>query len=690
MALIAVVLNILAAIIASNFIKRPFERVAALQEQAEESSRAKSSFLAHMSHEIRTPLNAVVGLSDLVLSEDKLQTGTADKLEKIHDSGLTILSIINDILDISKIESGKFEIVESKYDTPSLINDIVILNIVRIDEKPIEFKLIVDENIPGMLFGDELRVKQIFNNLLSNAFKYTDSGVVEWHTTFEVDGDYVWLISSVKDTGIGIKPADMAQLFTDYYQVEKSSDRKLQGTGLGLAIAKRLVDAMHGTISVESEFGRGSTFSLRLRQGYIPSMPIGKAITNSLSSIQYARLKYKSQTRLIRDDFSYARVLIVDDITTNIDVAKGMMKPYKMMIDSATSGPQAIEMIRSASPKYNAVFMDHMMPGMDGIEAVRIIREEIGTDYAKSVPIIALTANAIAGNEKMFLENGFQAFVAKPIDITRLDVILRQWVRNKDLEQELGMSVFEAMKPIAFVDEEDGESLAAPVVFSKVGTGKGDTNVCSSASGSSTFTTVDLDISGINIEKALKRFDGDEAVLVDVLRSYAENTPELLADMKNYLAKNDLTDFSIVAHGIKGSSYGICADGVGVAAEELEKASKAKDLDTISARFNTFEESVLALLKDIDSTLVLVDESIIKPLAPTPDPELLQELRAACKAYDINRVNAAMSRLEAFSYEDGNKLIRWLRERVRDMDFEEILAMDFSEISIVSKTGEIS
>jgi signal transduction histidine kinase/CheY-like chemotaxis protein len=424
-------------------LNRENKLLAELNEVAQSAANAKSNFLANMSHEMRTPLNAIIGLSELSLSSGELAESSADNVAKVYNSGVTLLGLVNDILDLSKIEAGRFEVVPAAYDLPSLINDTVNLNIMRIGEKPIIFDLEVDGSLFSSLYGDELRIKQVFNNLLSNAFKYTRKGRVSWSISSEHDGESVWLVSEIKDSGIGIRPEDVSKLFMDYNQVDVKSHRAVEGTGLGLAITKNLVQMMDGSIEVESTYGEGSSFHVRLRQGFVSDTRIGDDVAKNLKHFKYSDEKRLRSEKLIRIRLPYARVLVVDDVPVNLDVARGMMQPYQMQIDCVTSGEEAVELVRDGEVRYNAIFMDHMMPVMDGIEATRIIREEIGTDYAKSVPIIALTANAIAGNEELFLGKGFQAFLSKPIDIERMDQVIRKWVRDRELEKELAKKTFE-------------------------------------------------------------------------------------------------------------------------------------------------------------------------------------------------------------------------------------------------------
>ncbi|MDR0671612.1 MAG: hypothetical protein LBF64_04790, partial [Oscillospiraceae bacterium] len=353
-ALIFLALGLLASLLLSGSMAKPFnkineqnERLAELNEVAKNASEAKSRFLANTSHEMRTPLNAIIGLSELILNEETADGEIRENLEKIHNSGATLLGIVNDLLDISKIESGKFELIPVEYDVPSMINDTISLNIIRIGDKSIRFVPIIDPELPSRIFGDELKVKGIFNNLLSNAFKYTKEGTVEWRLSCERDGENIWLISSVKDSGIGIRPEDVERLFSDYNQVDTKSNRTIEGTGLGLAITKRVTEMMDGRITVTSEYGSGSVFSVRFRQGFVTDVPIGRSVTEHLEHFEYLEQKRTNNAKLVRIKLPYAKVLVVDDVSTNLDVAKGMMKAYGMRVDCVTSGPQAIELVRN-------------------------------------------------------------------------------------------------------------------------------------------------------------------------------------------------------------------------------------------------------------------------------------------------------------------------------------------------------
>jgi signal transduction histidine kinase/CheY-like chemotaxis protein len=401
-----------------------------ISEDAKNASEAKSHFIANMSHEMRTPMNAVVGLTDLMLDDETVPDAIKENLKKINTAGNTLMGLINDVLDISKIEAGKLELLPVHYDVPSLLNDIVTLNLIRAQNKPITLNLDINEDLPSTLYGDDLRVKQILNNLLSNAFKYTKAGTVTLGVTCERDegaSQDALLSFYVSDTGKGIREEDIKKLFSDYNQVDTHANRTIEGTGLGLSITKKFVELMGGEISVESEYGKGTTFRVRIRQEFVNDKPIGKDTVENLRSFHYSDNKNQAQKKLVRPDLSYVKVLVVDDFQTNLDVAVGMLGKYKMQIDCVTSGQESVDRIAARAPEYDAVFMDHMMPGMDGVEATKKIRA-LGTKYAEELPVIALTANAVAGTEQMFLDNGFNAFLPKPFNALLLDTVIKKWI----------------------------------------------------------------------------------------------------------------------------------------------------------------------------------------------------------------------------------------------------------------------
>jgi PAS domain S-box-containing protein len=421
---------------AEDEAKRASSEAMRAYAEAENASEAKSHFLANMSHEMRTPMNVIVGLTDLTLEERDVPGNIRETMKKINTAGNTLMGLINDVLDISKIEAGKLELTPVQYSVPSLLNDIITLNLIRIEEKPVTFILDIDENLPCMLFGDDLRVKQILNNILSNAFKYTKEGNVTLGVNCDMENTTsagVLVSLYVSDTGIGIREEDVLKLFSDYNQVDTHANRTIEGTGLGLSITKKFVELMHGEITVKSEYGKGTTFRASIRQGFVTDKKIGKETADNLCQFRYSERKLTPGERLVRSNLSYARVLVVDDFPMNLDVAAGMLGKYKMKVDCVLSGQDAIKRITAGEPLYDAVFMDHMMPGMDGVEATKKIRD-LGTKYAQEIPIIALTANAVAGSEQMFMENGFNAYLPKPFNVGALDKVVQRWVRDKSRE----------------------------------------------------------------------------------------------------------------------------------------------------------------------------------------------------------------------------------------------------------------
>jgi signal transduction histidine kinase/DNA-binding response OmpR family regulator len=432
-------------------------------KDAQAANRAKSSFLASMSHEIRTPMNAILGITEIQLQNENLSADTKNALNVVYNSGYTLLGIINDLLDLSKIEAGKMELVNNRYETASMINDTINLNTARVGSKPIDFKLRVSEDLPYEIIGDELRVKQVLNNLLSNAFKYTDSGEVELSFAAETKGENVTLAIVVSDTGQGMSEEQVQSLFDAYARFNTKVNRFVEGTGLGMNIVQHLVKQMKGDISVSSELGKGTKITVHLTQGYASPTKLGSELAENLMSFRLESVSKQSKAQIVREPMPYGRVLVVDDMETNLYVAKGFLLPYGLIINTALSGMETIENIKRGNV-YDIIFMDHMMPEMDGIEAVRTIRA-MGYTH----PIVALTANAVAGQAEVFMANGFDGFISKPIDIRELNASLNKFVRNKQSQSQINpelAKIFmrDAQKAIAVLQSYKSEDLHSYII----------------------------------------------------------------------------------------------------------------------------------------------------------------------------------------------------------------------------------
>ena len=404
--------------------------------EAQQASKAKSDFLATMSHEIRTPLNAILGITQIELQKMSEENDTTRAFHRIHQSGRTLLSIINDILDMSKIETGKFELTISEYDVANLINETVQANIVRIGSKDIEFILDADKNLPRRLIGDELRIKQIMNNILSNAIKYTTKGYVKFSITGATS--FIYSKSSiestatlkfiVEDSGQGMKPEDLKVIFDPYIRFNMEENRVVEGSGLGLTITKKLIEMMDGWVTVESEYGKGSVFTVCLMQRAATIEIIGKDAADRLGSLVFL---YTGEKNLINyEPMPHGNILVVDDVETNLLVAEGLLAPYKVGVEMVTSGFDVLKRIEQGA-NYDIIFMDHMMPELDGIETTSRLRQQ-GYDGT----IIALTANALIGNDEMFRSKGFDGYISKPIDVRQLDAALKRFVRRRQLDEQ--------------------------------------------------------------------------------------------------------------------------------------------------------------------------------------------------------------------------------------------------------------
>ncbi|MCL2180175.1 MAG: ATP-binding protein [Treponema sp.] len=516
------------------------------KEYAEQSSRYKSAFLAAMSHEIRTPMNSILGIAEIKLQDKNLPPESEEAFSKIFESGDLLLNIINDILDLSKIEAGKLEMNPARYDIPSLINDTAQLNCLRYESKPIIFSLEVDEETPMELFGDELRIKQILNNILSNAFKYTDKGKVIFsvHCEYKIN-DNVDLVFRVTDTGHGMTQEQLKKLFDEYTRFNTEANRTTAGAGLGMNITKRLVDLMNGSIEVHSEMGKGSVFTVHIPQKRIGEEVCGKDIIENLSHFRFKRSTMSKKSQFMREYMPYGSVLIVDDVESNIYVAKGLLAPYGLKIDTASSGYKAVDKIKDGNI-YDIIFMDHMMPGMDGIETVKILRSN-GYNHK----ILALTANALAGQAQVFMQNGFDGFISKPIDSRELNLLLNENIRNKKTPEVVQAARDEQREKEKYLNTAEAQKIINSAELER-------------------FFILDAKNALDVIEKTIaKNADIDEAAL---------------------------DSFIIAVHGIKSALANIGELQASAFALRLEKAGKEKNIPVITSETQSFIYTLESLI----------------------------------------------------------------------------------------------
>lgn len=516
------------------------------KNEAVMANEAKSLFLSNMSHEIRTPINAVLGMNEMILREcrdEQLLTYAAN----IRSSGKTLLFLINDILDLSKIESGKMEIIEVEYEPAVLIMDLWNMIFLRAREKDLSIHFSLDETLPRVLYGDDVRIKQVVTNLLTNAVKYTPGGGIELYMAYERKGpEQICLIISVKDTGMGIKQEDMGKLFESFQRLEEEQNRHIEGTGLGMNITMSLLKLMDGEMKVESEYGKGSVFTVTIPQKIICDEPTG-----DFESIRSRQEQGRSEYRQAFEA-PEARVLVVDDNTMNLTVFTSLLKRTRIQIDTAASGRACLELVKKQ--KYHIIFMDHMMPEMDGIETFHEIRKL--EDFPnQDTPVIVLTANAVSGAREGYMKEGFADFLTKPIDGDVLEQTVAEY-----LPQEL----------IRKREDAVGEKEAGLAGISERAEGAS-AGVSGGANGEAYFLEY-----GISLKNGLSHALNDMETYLDLAALFLKER-EKQETMAEFLAKEDMKNYAVLVHGLKGNARTLGADRMADMAYEHEMKSKAGD-----------------------------------------------------------------------------------------------------------------
>ena len=543
MASISLSISSRSSLLLSRLIKSANSILLALKskEEAENADRAKSLFLANMSHEIRTPMNAILGMTDIILMENDIGP-IKENVLIIKSACNNLLDIVNDILDFSKIESNKLEIINSPYNLPSLVNNIVKILTPKFKEKNLNFELNFDSNTPCDLIGDATRIRQIITNLLNNSIKFTKQGSIKMDISSRNYENGIFLEISISDTGCGIKEEDLKKLFNKFERLDTRQNRSIEGTGLGLCICKSLITLMNGDISVSSTYNKGSTFSFYIFQE-ISDKPL---VIDSPSTVNFTAPN--------------ANILVVDDLTLNLKVVSGLLKPYKINLTTALSGRECLDILKSSNKKFDIIFLDHMMPELDGIDTIKLIKK-LNLPNLDNTPIIALTANTINGMREMFLSNGFSDFLGKPIDVDELHNILLKYI-PKDL-----------------------------IIYSDT-----QSTISQNTAQNCDMKALNIKNCSINIERGMSMYTNNLCEYFDILKTFYYENKEKASMLRNALQKKDYKTYQIIVHSLKSSSKLIGADN-------LSNLAKEHELNVLNSNFDFLSSNISSLVAELDSVL---------------------------------------------------------------------------------------
>ncbi len=621
--------------------KRERDELRDASERALAASEAKSSFLSNMSHEIRTPINAVLGMNEMILRECSDNNILAYS-ENIRTAGSTLLGIVNDILDFSKIEAGKMEIIPVDYDLSSLINDLVNMIHAKADDKGLKLILKIEKEVPKFLHGDEVRIKQVITNILTNAVKYTEEGSVTLIIDYEKvadDADSILLDVCVTDTGIGIKPEDMKKLFSEFDRIEEERNRNVEGTGLGMSITKHLLNMMGSTLEVESVYGLGSKFSFKLAQTVVGWEEIGDYEASYKASLG-KHAKYHESFRAPE-----AEILVVDDNEMNLIVFQNLLKQTDVKIDTAMSGDEGLAL--SSDKKYDIIFLDHMMPEKDGIETLRELRSR-SKDPNLETPAICLTANAISGAKEKYISAGFDDYLTKPIDFDKLEELLRKYLP----EEKIG----EAEENLSGEDPAADGSEQLPDEYDQ---------------------RLELlsYVNEIDVDAGLQN-NGSQDAYFDLLKIFKDSAPAKIAELEELYASGDIPAYTIKVHALKSSARIIGAADLGEEAQRLEDAGKAEDTEYIKAHHSEFMEEYSRIVDSLKEIFV-EEEKTEEPLA---DQEVMDkayaEIREAAESMDCGRLEDIFNEMEDYSIPESDvELWQELKEAADILDYDSVIAI---------------